>query len=195
MDRKFLEGLGLEKDTIDKVLDQNGAEITALKTQLTTKDTEIKTLRTDLTTANTKVAELERVNVEDLQKQLQDEKDARAKDKKEFELRNLLSKEGCQDVDYLLYKLGDTVEFDDKGQVKDADNFVKTVKEKFATQFREGGTGGTGGTGNFPRDHSERTPEEKNPYTQKGWNLTEQMKLEVSDPEKAKQLRIEAKME
>lgn len=194
MDRKFLEGLGLEKDVIDKVLDQNGTEITALKTQITTKDTEIRTLRTDLTTANTKIAGLEQVNVEELKKELQDEKDARVKDKKEYELRSLLAKEGCTDIDYLLYKLGDTVEFDDKGGVKDKDNFVKSTKEKFASQFR-GPDGGTGGTGNFRRDHSEKTPEEKNPYTQKGWNLTEQMKLEVSDPEKAKKLRLEAKIE
>lgn len=71
MDRRFLEGLGLEKDVIDKVLDQNGTEITALKTQLTTKDTEIKTLRADLITANNRVGELEKVNVEDLERQLQ----------------------------------------------------------------------------------------------------------------------------
>ena len=195
MDRKFLEGLGLEKDIIDKVLDQNGVEVTTLKTQLTTKDTEIRTLRTDLTTANTKIADLEKVDVQDLQTQLQQEREGREKDRKEYSLRSLLTTEGCMDVDYLLYKLGDTVEFDDKGQVKDAENFVKSVKEQYVAQFQTGEPGGTGGTGNFRRDHSGRTPDEKNPYTQKGWNLTEQMRLEVSDPEQAKKLKTEAKIE
>ena len=195
MDRKFLEAMGIEKDNVDKILNQNMDEIGALNTRIKTKDTEITTLRTDLADANTKVAELEKVDVADLQTQLTAEKEGRAKDKKDFELRNLLAKEGCTDVDYLLYKLGDTVEFDDKGKVKDSENFVKATKETYAAQFQETPAGGTGGTGNFPRDHSERTPEEKNPYTQKGWNLTEQMHLEVSDPEKSKKLRIEAKIE
>ena len=196
MDRKFLEGLGLEKDIIDKVLDQNGVEVTTFKTQLTTRDTEIRTLRNDLTTVNTKIAELEKVDVQDLQIQLQQEREGREKDRKEYSLRSLLTTEGCMDVDYLLYKLGDTVEFDDTGQVKDQENFIKTTKEKYAGQFQDAGiSGGTGGTGNFRRDHSEKTPEDKNPYTQKGWNLTKQMALEMSDPEKAKKLRIEAKIE
>ena len=192
MDRRFLEGLGLEKDVIDKVLDQNGTEITALKTQLTTKDTEIKTLRADLITANNRVGELEKVNVEDLERQLTEEREGRAKDKKEFELRALLSKEGCTDTDYLLYKLGDGVEFDDKGKVKDPENFMRSVKEQYAGQFQEAQAGGTGKPSNFPRNRTEITPPEKNPYTEKGWNLTEQMRIEVTDPEKAKLLKAEA---
>lgn len=194
MERKFLEDMGIEKENINKILDQNMAEIGALNARIKTKDTEISTLRTDLSTANTKIAELEKVDVEDLRTQLQNEKDGRAKDKKEFALRTLLQKEGCTDVDYLLYKLGDTVEFDDKGAVKDPENFIKTTKEKYAGQFQEGtGAGGTGSKGNFIRDRKERTPLEKNPYSQKGWNMTEQMRLELEDPDRAKKLKEEAK--
>ena len=98
-------------------------------------------------------------------------------------------------MDYLLYKLGDTVEFDEKGAAKDAESFIKSTKEKYAGQFQDvkGGAGGTGSPGNFGRDHKERTPLEKNPYSKKGWNLTEQMKLELSDPDRAKKLKEEAK--
>lgn len=195
MDRKFLESMGIEKENIDKILDQNMAEIGALNARIKTKDTEISTLRTDLTTANTKVAELEKVDVQELQTELEQEKEGREKDRKQFELCSLLVKEGCNDVDYLLYKLGDTVEFDEKGKVKDTENFIKTVKEQYAGQFQNTEPGGTGSAGNFQRGRGEVTPPEKNPYTEKGWNLTEQMKLEVSDPEKAKKLRNEANIE
>lgn len=193
MERKFLEDMGIEKENINKILDQNMAEIGALNARIKTKDTEISTLRTDLSTANTKIADLEKIDVEDLKTQLQNEKDGREKDKKEFTLRSLLQQEGCKDVDYLLYKLGDTVEFDDKGAVKDSENFIKATKEKYAGQFEEGTAGGTGSAGNFGRNHKDRTPLEKNPYSQKGWNLTEQMKLEMTDPDRAKKLKEEAK--
>ena len=195
MDRKFLEDMGIEKENINKILDQNMAEIGTLNTRIKTKDTEIGTLRADLSEANTKIAELEKVDVESLRTQLAEEKAGRDKDRKEFALRSLLQSEGCTDVDYILYKLGNTVEFDDKGEVKDAGNFIKSTKEKYASQFQEEkpGAGGTGSPGNFGRDHKEHTPLDKNPYSQKGWNLTEQMKLELNDPDRAKKLKAEAK--
>lgn len=192
MDRKFLESMGIEKENIDKILDQNMSEIGALNTRIKTKDTEIATLRGELTTANTKVAELEKVDVQDLRTQLTQEREGRQKDRKEFTLRSLLTNAGCTDVEYLMYKLGETVEFDDKGQVKDAENFVKSTKEKFVNQFCDNNAGGTGGSGNFARDRKGFTPAEKNPYTEKGWNLTEQMRLELSDPEQARKLKNEA---
>lgn len=194
MERKFLEDMGIEKENINKILDQNMAEIGALNARIKTKDTEISTLRTDLSTANTKIAELEKIDVEELKTQLQQEKDGREKDRKEFTLRSILQQAGCTDVDYVLYKLGDTVEFDDKGTVKDSENFIKSTKEKYAGQFEEKpGAGGTGSAGNFGRDHRDTTPIEKNPYSKKGWNMTEQMKLELTDPDKAKKLKEEAK--
>lgn len=195
MDRKFLEGLGTEKENVEKIMAQYGVDITGFQTQIATKDTAIKTLRDDVIKKDGRIAELEGVDVEGLRTQLQNEKDGRLKDKRDFELRSLLAKEGCTDVDYLLYKLGDTVAFDENGKVKDQENFIKSTKESYAAQFQTVSSGGTGGTGNFPRDHDNRTPDEKNPYTEKGWNLTEQMRLEVSDPEKAKKLKIEARIE
>lgn len=95
MDRKFLTDLGLEKEVIDKILDQNGTEITDLKTQIKTKDVEISTLRTDLINANNKVADLSKVDVKDLQTQLANEKAARVKDKQAWSLSSTLAKAGC----------------------------------------------------------------------------------------------------
>ena len=198
MERKFLEGLGItDKSIIDSILDQNGAETSALNTRIKAKDTEITTLRSDLATANTKISELSKVDVETLQKQLQDEKDARVADKKAWSLKALLTSKGCTDVDYLVYKLGDSVKFEDDGTVADADNVVKDWIEKYPNQFQTSNDttetkAGTGSAGNFSRDHSTKTPAKKNPYTKEGFNLTEQMKLEITDPEKAKKLKLEA---
>ena len=165
MERKFLEGLGIEKDNVDKIMAQYGTDVTGYQTQLTTKDTEIKTLRTDLTTANTRIAELEKVDAEELKRQLEEEKDGRAKDRQQYELKSILVAEGCTDTDYVMYKLGDSVEFDEKGSVKDAENFIKSTKEAYAAQFQEPQPGGTGSAGNFGRDRGKTTPE-KNPYTE-----------------------------
>lgn len=178
MKREFLTGLGLEKEIIDKVLDQHNSEISPLRTQLTTKDTEIETLRSDLISKNSRVAELEKVDVETLQQQLETERVGRAKDKKDFTLKSVLVQNGCKDVDYLLYKLGDSVAFDDNGNLKDADAFIKTTKEAYAAQFAEESAGGTGGTGNFARPPLETKPITKETYAQMTYNEKVQFKNE-----------------
>lgn len=202
MDRKFLEGLGLEKSVIDQILDQNGTEVAALNARVKAKDTEISTLRSDLTTANSKVSELSKVDVQTLQQQLQAEKDGRAADRRAWTLETVLAKAGCTDSDYIKYKLGDSVDYADDGSIKDADNAVKEWKEKFPNFFgantgadngaEKGAPSGTGSAGNFGRDHSGTTPAKKNPYTKEGWNLSEQYRLEINDPAKAQKLKAEA---
>lgn len=160
MDRKFLADLGLEKDVIDKILDQHGTEITTLRTQLKTKDTEIGTLRTDLTAANTKIAGFENVDVKDLQAQLSAEKEGRTKDRQTWNLKSALTAAGCKDTDYIMFKLGDTVKFADDGSLKDSDALLESCKKDYAAMFEESNpnpdqkpNGGTGGLGNFQRQH------------------------------------------
>lgn len=203
MERKFLEGLGItDKSTIDSILDQNGAETGALNARLKQAKTELDTARTDLTAANTKLAGMK--DVETLQTELANEKAGRLADKKDWNLRSLLTANGCSDIDYLVYKSGSDVEYEDNGDVKDAESLINTLKEKFKNFFKSGddagtgadvGTGkaeGTGSIGNFGKDHNVKVPVKKNPYTQEGWNLTMQCQLELTDPEKAKKLKAEA---
>lgn len=202
MERKFLEGLGItDKGTIDAILDQNGAETGALNTRLKQAKTELETTRSDLTAANTKLAGMK--DVETLQAELDKEKAGRLADKKDWNLRSLLTANGCSDIDYLVYKSGSDVEYEDNGDVKDAESLINTLKEKFKNFFKtddagtgaDAGTGkaaGTGSIGNFGKDHGVKVPVKKNPYTQEGWNLTLQCQLELTDPEKAKKLKAEA---
>lgn len=202
MERKFLEGLGItDKNTIDSILDQNGAETGALNARLKQMKTELDTARTDLTAANTKLAGMK--DVETLQAELDKEKAGRLADKKDWNLRSLLTANGCEDVDYLVYKSNADVTYEDNGDVKDAESLISTLKEKFKNFFKTDdadtdantGTGkaaGTGSIGNFGKDHGVKVPLKKNPYTKEGWNLTMQCQLELTDPEKAKKLKAEA---
>ena len=202
MERKFLEGLGItDKSTIDSILDQNGAETGALNARLKQAKTELDTARTDLTAANTKLAGMK--DVETLQTELANEKAGRLADKKDWNLRSLLTANGCSDIDYLVYKSGSDVEYEDNGDVKNAESLINTLKEKFKNFFKADDAGtdantgtnqaaGTGSIGNFGKDHGVKVPVKKNPYTKEGWNLTMQCQLELTDPEKAKKLRAEA---
>lgn len=152
MDRKFLTDLGLEKEVVDKVLNQNGAEITVLKTQLSTKDTEIKALRDDLISANGKIANLEKVDVQKLQDDLIAERNGRKKDRQDWELRAALTGAGCKDPDYLMFKLGDKVKFAEDGSLENKDELLESCKKDYAAQFPTDHPGGTGSIGNFARN-------------------------------------------
>lgn len=202
MERKFLEGLGItDKNTIDSILDQNGAETGALNARLKQAKTELDTARADLTAANTKLAGMK--DVETLQAELDKEKAGRLADKKDWNLRSLLTANGCEDVDYLVYKSNADVTYEDNGDVKDAESLINTLKEKFKNFFKTDDAGadensgttpaaGTGSIGNFGKDHGVKVPVKKNPYTKEGYNLTLQCQLELTDPEKAKKLKAEA---
>ena len=154
MERTCLEGLGLENDVIDKVLDQNMTEIGVYATRLKNKEIEVDTLWVDLNTANSKIVELEKVDVKQLQNDLAAEKTARVKDRQHWALQSALQESGCKDPEYIMWKLGDSVEFVDSGDLKDKDGLLKTVKETYAAQFEAEPSGGTGGIGNFQRNHS-----------------------------------------
>lgn len=94
------------------------------------------------------------VDVADLQRQLNDERAGRKKDRQNWELRAALTGAGCKDPDYLLFKLGDTVEFAEDGSLKDKDGLLESCKKDFAAMFPTDPPAGTGSSGNFRRDRS-----------------------------------------
>lgn len=94
------------------------------------------------------------VDVADLQRQLNDERAGRKKDRQNWELRAALTGAGCKDPDYLLFKLGDTVEFAEDGSLKDKDGLLEICKKDFAAMFPADPPAGTGSSGNFRRDRN-----------------------------------------
>ena len=101
----------------------------------------------------------EGVDVADLQRQLDDEQTGRKKDRQEWNLRAILTGAGCTDVDYLLYKLGGTVEYEEDGSVKNQDALLESCRKDYAAQFPAQQAMGTGGTGNFARNHGDADPQ------------------------------------
>lgn len=101
----------------------------------------------------------EGVDVADLQRQLDEEKAGRKKDQQEWNLRAALTGAGCTDVDYLLYKLGDTVEYEEDGTVKNQDALLESCRKDYSAQFPTQQAMGTGGAGNFARSHGDADPQ------------------------------------
>lgn len=66
MKREFLKNLGLEDEVIDKVMTENGNDLTNLKTTIATLQDDIKIKDGVIETKNTKISELEKVDIEAL---------------------------------------------------------------------------------------------------------------------------------
>ena len=192
MDRKFLEGLGIDKENNEKIMAQHGVDITGYQTQISTKDATIKALRDDVITKDGRIAELEKVDAEKLEADLASERAGREKDRREFALRSVLQKEGCQDVDYMLFKLGDSPEFDENGNLKNEESFIKSLKENYANQFAEPGIIGTGSIGNFQRNRGEKTVTLED---YKKMSYSEKLELKTKQPEVYKTIKAEMKGE
>lgn len=64
MKRKFLEDLGLEADTIEKIMIEAGKDTTALKAKVDDLTEQLNVKDTTISEKNNKIAELEKVDVE-----------------------------------------------------------------------------------------------------------------------------------
>ena len=64
MKRKFLEDLGLETDTIEKITAEAGKDVTSLKARVDDLTEQINVKDTTISEKNNKIAELEKVDVE-----------------------------------------------------------------------------------------------------------------------------------
>lgn len=68
MKRDFLKNLGVADEAIDKIMAENGTDLTALQTEVATLKNDIKVKDGVITERNTKVSELEKVDVEGIKK-------------------------------------------------------------------------------------------------------------------------------
>lgn len=161
MKRKFLEDLGLEKEVIDKIMAENGADIENAKKPYA----DYEDIKSQLATANTTISDLKEKNkdnetlqatitqhettIADLQKKADDTR-------KEFELKDALKAANVLDPDYLIYKHGglDKFNFDKDGKVVGLDDTLKPYKESNSSWFKQeekpgfGPFGGGAGAGN-----------------------------------------------
>ena len=138
--RKFLKALGIEDDKADQIIEAHTEVANGLKADLE----RYKTDAGKLAEVQAELDALKATKDSDLQDQydqlkieLENEKAGRKKDRQEAAIRQELTAMGAQDVDYLLYKLGDTSElFDEEDHIKDKDAFTEKTKADYPNQFK-----------------------------------------------------------
>ena len=150
MEREFLKGLGLEKDSIYKIMAENGKDIELEKVK-------VKDIQIQLVTANNTIKERDKQletlknspdNPETLKQQnqqLQDDNkakdEAHQKEIKELKVNSALEKaltnakaKNAKAVQALL-DLGDDVELNEDGTIKGLDEKIKALKKSDAYMF------------------------------------------------------------
>ena len=141
-------------EQLDWIMRENGNDINAEKGNTSQALGDLVAARKTIKELQDAAKNFEGVDVADLQRQLNDERAGRKKDRQNWELRAALTGAGCKDPDYLLFKLGDTVEFAEDGSLKDKDGLLETCKKDFAAMFPADPPAGTGSSGNFRRDRN-----------------------------------------
>lgn len=149
MKREFLEGLGLEKEAIDKIMTENGIDIEKQKQEALNAQTELKDTQDQLTSANSTIDELKKSTTDNeaLQNQIKeyettinDLKTTSDITKKEFMLKDQLKEIGVKDADYLIYKHGgvDKFSFDPNGKLIGLEETIMPYKESIPHLFNTG---------------------------------------------------------
>lgn len=169
--KEYLISVGLSEEQANKTVEGMPANKLYISSEenLDSRYTKLKEqkeqLESDLSNATKLVDDLKKTNkdTEDLQKkitdyesqveQLQTEREAERKD---YAIKERLTKEGVTDIDYIKYKLGD-VEMDKDGNLVDLDSKLKELKGSnpkfFASQDENKDNTNTNGTGYTPIDN------------------------------------------
>lgn len=153
MKRSFLEKLfndvemedAAKKTIIDKIMEENGNDITTLKTEIANLKEDISVKDGVIETKNTKIAELEKVDIETIKKEQFDlGKEEGSKELDNFKKTEALksSIKGAKDFDLVKSKLDlDKIKYEknEKGEysVSGIDEQIKDVKEKYSYLFED----------------------------------------------------------
>lgn len=93
MKRKFLEDLGLEEDTINKIMAENGKDITTLKAKNDELTEQLNIKEETLKQKNGKISELEKVDIDAIKEQAREEGKAEGlKETEDFKKQNAIDK-------------------------------------------------------------------------------------------------------
>ena len=151
MKRKFLEELGLEKEVIDKIMAENGADIEAEKAKTLEATTKLEDINKQLETANNTIKDLKKNNAdnEELQNKVKTYEDDIKSQKADYEskIRNLtldgaiekaLSGAKAKHVDLLSTKIDrEKLIIGEDGKVSGLDEQLTGLKETYKDLFEE----------------------------------------------------------
>ena len=204
MKRKFLEDLGIEKETIDTILDEVHKESAGIKAKADDLKTEVDDLKQQIADRNKQLDDLKKLDPEGLKDEIQKLQEANKKAQEEYEAKidkmivnNEIEREllraGAKNIKAVKALLdlskvqrdGETV----KGhtdqiqalQKAEDSKFLFSIEDKgdkFKFKGAKPGEGADGGNKGI-----------KNPWSKESWNLTEQGRILKENPELAAQLK------
>lgn len=136
MKRKFLEDLGLEEEVINKIMTENGKDVTSLKAKVDDLTEQINVKDTTISEKNNKIAELEKVDVEAIKTaEYERGKTEGSKEievfKKQNALDKALSKYKAKDTGILSKMLDmEKVKYNDKFEIVEGlEDQINSIKE------------------------------------------------------------------
>lgn len=136
MKRKFLEDLGLEEEVINKIMTENGKDVTSLKAKVDDLTEQINVKDTTISEKNNKIAELEKVDVEAIKSaEYERGKTEGSKEievfKKQNALDKALSKYKAKDTGILSKMLDmEKVKYNDKFEIVEGlEEQINSIKE------------------------------------------------------------------
>ena len=147
MKRKFLEDLGLEKEAIDKIMDENGKDINKTKADYEDIKEQLKKAQETITERDGQLEELKKVDAQALQAEItklqEANKTATAEHEKQLaqlKLSNALKMAitDAQDVDLVVAQLDQTkLKLGEDGTLSGLDEQLKTLKESKGFLFKQ----------------------------------------------------------
>lgn len=197
MKRKLLEDLGLTKEQIDSVMDENGKDIEAEKEKTTTTTAELEDVKKQLKEANSTITDLKKSNADNeaLQAKVKEYEDTIKNQKADYEdkVRNLtldsaiekaLSNAGAKHIDLLSTKIDrEKLKIETDGKVTGLDEQISAYKESYKDLFIPKIEG------RDPNNNGGGKPPVNNPWSKEHFNLTQQAKILRENPELANQLK------
>ena len=149
MKRKFLEDLGLTKEQIDSIMDENGRDIETEKEKGAATLAELEDVKNQLKEANSTITDLKKNNADNeaLQAKVKEYEDTIKTQKADYEakVRNLtldsaiekaLSKAGAKHIDLLSTKIDrEKLKVEEGGNVIGLDEQINSYKETYKDLF------------------------------------------------------------
>lgn len=197
MKREFLEGLGLEKEVIDKIMTENGNDINKAKSDYDEMKIQLNTANNTIKERDKQIESLKKVDAEALQAEItklqEENKEATKKyqsDLKDIKLTNAIKlaiagKVHDEDMAASLFDKSKLV-LTDEGKVAGLDEQLEVIKKDKGFLFK------TDKVDTHYDPNSGGAPTGINPFAKETYNLTQQGKLLKENPAQAKELMAAA---
>lgn len=192
MKREYLKSLELSEEIIDKIMDENGKDVEAVKNKYVDYDN----IKVQLKEANKQIENFKNMDIDKIKQAADDWKSKFDESEQEHQrqLEELIKEtaiktaiaDKAQDIDIVakLFDM-DKITVDEDGKVSGVNEQLTAMQESKKFLFK---------TNEIKVDYTLRGGKTKsiNPFAKDTFNLTEQGQLLKDDPEKAKALAAEA---